>query len=107
MPQILLLIAASASNRHHPLSVTLLLGLSAWSPVLRAEPGTWAATVYGARISSEAGWEDVLFNPFGAKYVDAFLVAGALSREYALLKEGALALEAEGQVVYNFGDQDH
>ena len=81
--------------------------LSAYSPAVLAQPGAWASTVYGARISSEGGWEDILINPFGAKYVDAFLVAGALSREYALLKEGALALEAEGQVVYNFGDQDH
>jgi hypothetical protein len=85
----------------------VLLCLSVHSPAVLAEPGTWAATVYGARISSEAGWEDVLFNPFGAKYVDAFLVAGAASRGYALLKDGALVIEAEGQVVYNFGDQDH
>jgi hypothetical protein len=85
----------------------VLFCLSVHSPAALAEPGTWAATVYGARISSEAAWEDILINPFGAKYVDAFLVAGAASREYALLKDGALALEAEGQVVYNFGDQEY
>jgi hypothetical protein len=101
------LIFASPPRRRHAPFVTLLLSLSACSPAVMAEPGAWASTVYGARISSEDGWEDVLFKPFSAKYVDAFLVAGSLSREYALLKDGALALEAEGQVVYNFGDQDH
>jgi len=69
-------------------------------------PG-WAATLYGARVSSETGWEDILLNPLEAQYVDAFLVAGALSRPYAAFREGALQLEAEGQAVYNFGDQHH
>ena len=69
--------------------------------------GEWAATVYGARLSSEPGWEDILFHPFTVEYVDAFLVAGALSRSYASYRDGALVLEAEGQVAYNFGDQDY
>lgn len=72
-----------------------------------AEPGDWAATVYGARISSETGWEDILLNPFGAEYVDAFLVVGALSRSYASLRDDDLVLEAEGQVAWNFGRQHH
>ena len=84
-----------------------MLVLTLHSHAARAESGAWATTIYGARISSEGGWEDIMFNPLGAKYVDAFLVAGALSREYALLKDGALALEAEAQVVYNFGEQHH
>jgi hypothetical protein len=67
----------------------------------------WAATVYGARISSETGWEDILFNPFEAEFIDAYLLAGALSRQYAEYREGAVALEAEAQVVYNFGEQHH
>ena len=67
----------------------------------------WAATFYGARISSEVGWEDILLDPTGARYVDAFLVVAALSRQYAAYKDGALALEAEGQVAWNFGDQEH
>jgi hypothetical protein len=70
-------------------------------------PDAWAATVYGARISSETGWEDIILDPIGADFVDAYLVAGALSRPYAAYRDGALSLEAEGQVVYNFGDQDH
>jgi len=67
----------------------------------------WVGSLYAARISSEVGWEDILLDPIGARYVDAFLVAGALSRPYARLKDGALLLEAEGQVVYNFGEQHH
>ena len=70
-------------------------------------PDAWAATVYGARISSETGWEDIILDPIGADFVDAYLVAGAISRPYAFYRDGALSLEAEGQVVYNFGDQDH
>jgi hypothetical protein len=72
-----------------------------------AESRDWAATVYGARISSETGWEDILLNPFGAQYVDAFLIVGALSRSYASYQDGALVLDAEGQVAWNFGDQHH
>ena len=95
-------------RRCHPLLLAaLLLVLWLHSRAVLAESGAWATTVYGARISSEGGWEDVMFNPLGAKYVDAFLVAGALSCEYALLKDGALAFEAEGQVAYNFGEQHH
>lgn len=72
-----------------------------------AESREWATTVYGARISSETGWEDILLNPFGSEYVDAFLVAGALARSYASYRDGDLVLEAEGQVAWNFGDQHH
>ena len=67
----------------------------------------WVGTVYGARISSEVGWEDILIDPVGAKYVDAYLVAVALARPYAAFRDGALVLEAEGQAVYNFGEQHH
>ncbi len=77
------------------------------SPAADAGAAPWAATAYGARISSEVGWEDILLDPIGARYVDAFLVAGALARQYGSFREGALAIEAEGQVVYNFGDQHH
>ena len=84
---------------------------SAWSAPARAEmPDTeraWTAMVYGARMSSETGWEDILIDPVEAQYLDVFLLAGALSRPYASLREGALTLEAEGQVVRYFGDQDH
>ena len=89
-----------------------IVGLLASAPLVcaradAAPPPEWVGTLYAARISSEVGWEDILLDPIGAKYVDAFLVAGAISRSYARLKDGALLLEAEGQVVYNFGDQHH
>jgi hypothetical protein len=71
-----------------------------------AEPAL-AATFYVARMSGEDGWEDVLINPAFSEYVGAYLVAGALSRSYARYRGGALQLEAEGQIAYNFGVQDH
>jgi hypothetical protein len=72
-----------------------------------AEPSDWTATVYAARVSGEATWQAVIKNLFDNAYVDSYLVAGALSREYAQYRDGALRLEAEGQLVRNFGDQDH
>lgn len=100
--------AAQAAGIARRLAGALMLCASlAMTPTAEASPKPWAATVYGARISSEVGWEDILLNPIGAEYVDAFLVAGALARQYGSFKEGALALEAEGQIVYNFGDQHH
>ncbi|HET7202652.1 MAG TPA: hypothetical protein VFI92_04735 [Steroidobacteraceae bacterium] len=67
----------------------------------------WTGTVYGARMSSETGWEDILLDPFGAEYEDVFLATAALARPYAQYQDGALTLEAEGQVARYFGDQDH
>jgi len=67
----------------------------------------WASTFYIAELSGEAGWEDVMFNPLLSKYVGAYLVAATVSRKYAERRHGALDLEAEGQVVYNFGSQSH
>jgi hypothetical protein len=81
----------------------LLLG----PPLARAGDGPWAATVYGARISSQPGWEDIILDPAGTRFVDSYLVTFALAREYAASREGALAIEAEGQVVRHFGEQTH
>jgi hypothetical protein len=72
-----------------------------------AETADWAATVYAARVSGEETWQGVIKNLFSNTYVDSYLVAGALSREYAQYLDGALRLEAEGQLARNFGDQDH
>lgn len=66
-----------------------------------------ALTVYGARISSEATWQHVIKDPFGTDFVDSWLVAAALSRSYASVLHDSLAFEAEGQIVYHFGEQDH
>jgi hypothetical protein len=88
-----------------------LLALGTAQPAFADNGGAadepWILTAYAAQISSEVGWEDVLANPFGADYIDAYLVALALGHQYASLSDDALVFEAEGQVVYNFGDQHH
>src|SRR5688500_20167317 len=86
----------------------LAMALILSSPALaRAENGDWWATVYGARISTQPGWEDIIVDPPGTEFVDSYLLAAALSRRYAQRVDGALTLEAEGQVVRHFHDQTH
>jgi hypothetical protein len=86
----------------------LAMALILSSPALaRAENGDWWATVYGARISTQPGWEDIIVDPPGTEFVDSYLLAAALSRQYAQRADGALTLEAEGQVVRHFHDQTH
>jgi phytoene dehydrogenase-like protein len=72
-----------------------------------APDSAWAATGYVARISSEDTWQDVFFNPLFASYVDDYILVGALSKRYARLRDGALQLEAEGQIAYVFSDQHY
>jgi hypothetical protein len=72
-----------------------------------AAPGDWSATVYGARVATQPGWEDIIIDAPGTEFVDAFLVTGAVSRQYAQAYDGALAIEAEGQAVYHFGDETY
>lgn len=67
----------------------------------------WAFTGYVAQVSSEDHWQDVFFNPLFASYVDDCLLVGALSKRYALLYDGALQVEAEGQVAYALNDQHY
>ena len=84
-----------------------LLALGASVADAGAPESTWAFTGYVARISSEDRWEDVFFNPVFASYVDDYLLVGALSKRYALLYDGALQLEAEGQVAYALNGQHY
>lgn len=72
-----------------------------------ADNGNWSATVYGARISTQPGWEDLLIDTAGTRFADSYLLVGALARQYAERYDGALAIEWEGQVVRHFGDQQH
>jgi hypothetical protein len=72
-----------------------------------AQTGDWSATVYGARISTQPGWEDLFIDTAGTEFADSYLLVGALSRQYAQRYDGALAIEWEGQVVRHFGDQHH
>jgi hypothetical protein len=89
-------------------AAALALSLTLLAPALvRAEVGDWFTTVYGARISTQPGWEDIIIDAPGTEFVDSYLVTVAVSRQYAERKEGALAIEAEGQVVKHFHDQTH
>jgi hypothetical protein len=72
-----------------------------------AADGDWATTVYGARISTQPGWEDLIIDAPGTEFADSYLLVGAVSRQYAHRYDGALAIEWEGQAVRHFGDQSH
>jgi hypothetical protein len=86
----------------------LAMALFLLSPALaRAENGDWSTTLYGARISTQPGWEDIITDAPGTEFVDSYLFAAAFSRQYAQRMNGALTLEAEGQVVRHFHDQTH
>ncbi|HZF26831.1 MAG TPA: hypothetical protein VEZ88_11270 [Steroidobacteraceae bacterium] len=87
------------------ISFLLPLALVTGVAAAGAPDTTWAVTGYVAQVSSENGWEDVFFNPAFASYVDDYLLVAALSKRYALLREGALQFEAEGQVAYAFSEQ--
>jgi hypothetical protein len=63
-------------------------------------------SVHAAQLSGERTWQKVLTEP-GGQFVDAYLVAGTIGAPYAQFMRGALQFEAEGQLVYNFGAQDH
>jgi hypothetical protein len=91
-----------------PLARRFAFLILSMSPMFcRAENGDWWTTVYGAVISSQPGWEDIIIDAPGTRFVDSYLATLAVSRQYAELKEGALTFEAEGQVVKHFGDQTH
>src|SRR5687767_1770215 len=89
-------------SRRFALLILLMSSMSC-----RAENGDWWTTAYGAAITSQPGWEDIFIDTPGTRFVDSYLVTLALSRQYAERKEGALTIEAEGQVVSHFGDQTH
>lgn len=75
------------------------------APPIDRRPHEWAFTAYFAQISGEPAWENLFADPVGSDYIDTFLVAVALSRSYAHFYDGALQIEFEGQVAYDFGDQ--
>lgn len=87
------------------------LGIALWLASLSAYAAPPSDTrpvfsVYGAQLSGERTWQKVLTEP-GGRFVDAYLVAGTVAAPYANAMHGALQLEAEGQLVYNFGSQHH
>jgi hypothetical protein len=66
-----------------------------------------AASFYVGRISSVNAWHDLIKDPSGAEFVDAYLGVVALSHTFGRSSDARLSWEAEGQVAFNFGDQTH
>jgi hypothetical protein len=64
-----------------------------------------ALTVYGGQFTAN-DWEDFFLRPEEVRYADSYILAVAPSVELYRWWPG-LALEAEGQAVRHFGDQDH
>jgi len=89
--------AASASGDFAPGGTTEL-----------SEPDRALTSIfYLAEMSSESGWEDVVLNPIGARYIGNYLAVLALSKPYADRFDRRLSIEWEGQVAYNFGGQEY
>jgi hypothetical protein len=89
------------------ISSALTLVLVTTANAEAANDKEWAATAYVAQVSSEDRWEDVFFDPFFSSYAHSFLLVAALSKRYALLHEGDLQLEVEGNVAYAFDEQHY
>jgi hypothetical protein len=91
-------------NRTARLAATIL-ALTLQTTGARADD--WSATVYGAKITSQPGWEDIFIDTAGTAFVESYLLTAAVARRYATRFDGGLDVEAEGQVVRHFGDQTH
>jgi hypothetical protein len=70
-----------------------------------AHPHTF--TLYSGRISAEETWHDVLLKPYSSNYTDSYLIAGSYMHAYREQLDGALRMEYEVNVAYNFGPQDY
>ena len=94
-----------ASLRRGAFAVVLSLALG---PAWAGDTTDRALTGYVGRITTVNAWHEIVSNPAAVEFTDAYLAALALS--YTLVRyrdDDALGVEAEGQVVYNFGDQSH
>ncbi|HEY7379492.1 MAG TPA: hypothetical protein VH542_12470 [Steroidobacteraceae bacterium] len=98
---------AQISRRNHGPSLLATLSLLGCAHVAAAADGDYATTMYVARVSGEAHWQDVAVDPAFTKYEPAYLAVAALSREYAQPFDGRLAVEWEGQVGYAFGPETY
>ena len=67
----------------------------------------YAVTAYFGRVADVHSWHNIFLDPTQVKFLDANLVAGAMSFTFARYLEDALNIEIEGQVVRYFGDQDN
>lgn len=63
-----------------------------------------AISIYGGRVTRDKWFESL---PPGVNYADAYILATGLTWPLKSLRDGAVTLEIEGQVVKHFGDQDH
>lgn len=90
-------------------TIITLLPLTLLSHVETASAGidSPVMTFYVAQVSGEPAWEEVFINPMFSDYVDSYVAVAALSGTYARYRDNRLHLEAEGQIAYNFGGQDH
>jgi hypothetical protein len=85
---------------------TVLLCLTSFAAA-SAESDNNAAAFYVGRISSVNAWHDLITAPGKAEFLDAYVAVAALSQVIDRYHHERLSVEAEGQVVYNFGDQSH
>ena len=82
-----------------PASTILLLSLLLSPFLANAEPVHGQPQFMLRRISTQPGWADIIIDPLHTGFADSGLVTVAVARQYAIRKEGALTIEAEGQVV--------
>jgi hypothetical protein len=75
--------------------------------VTAEEAADSALTGYVGRITTVNAWHDIVTEPGEVEFADAYLATLALSYTLDRYRQDALSLEAEGQVVHNFGDQSH
>jgi len=90
------------------IGAVLTAGLLAACGAARAgETDQWSLTGYVGRITSVPAWHDIFTNPSDLEFADAYRATVAIARPLESYRGGDLGLEAEGQAVYNFGDQTH
>jgi hypothetical protein len=93
--------------RRHFARASVLIAALAAAPAIPADISANTFTFYSGRISSEETWHDVLLKPYSDNYTDSYLVAASFTHGYREHLEGALRMEYEVNVAYNFGRQDH
>lgn len=75
--------------------------------VRAGEKTDWALTGYVGQITTVNAWHDIVTEPNDLEFADAYLATLAVTRTLGRYRRDDLGLEAEGQGVYNFGDQSH
>lgn len=81
----------------------VLVFLTYFNPGNTAADGTWFVGIYGAQSTEDTLKDIPIFN---ADYVDSRLLTFFLGKRFWTYKD-YLGLEAEGQAVHHWGEQDH